>query len=210
MLSEHAFQKVNSLTDAACQLGKNATALDNGFASLGYQLLEMVEMGYWKLFFPNWAAYREQLAKDCGISEDRLQRYWLTVRDLLPYFTKDSIEKMGITKAMTMRSVVSKIGKPPADVISAALDPAKTLKDLKKTIAVVTKLPEDEPGEYVDFEMEFVATPEEKATIEDGIQAALNEEPVVSEKIAKSMRLKEAMLRLAMNFLADHPKEGLQ
>lgn len=208
MLSEQAFQKINSLSENATRLGAEMTALENGFASLGYQILEMVEMGYWKLYFPTWAAYRANLAQDCGISEDRLQRYWLTVRDLLPHFKKEDIEKMGITKSMMMRSMISKVGAPSAEVTAVALDSTKTAKDLKRIIALIAKLPEDEPGEYADFEMEFMVTPEEKATIDDGIQAALNDDPPVSEKIAKPMRMKEAILRLSMEFLAAHPVEG--
>jgi hypothetical protein len=124
------------------------------------------------------------------------------VRDLIDTFTKEQMQKMGITKAMQMRAVKDYAVLFPQEVVDAALNSEITSKELKKVISTALKVPTDETdGEWMDCEFEFVVTPEQRATIEEAISAAIHTDPVIKSTISKSAQMLEVMLRLSMEYL---------
>lgn len=182
--------------------------LERGYAHLGYLLLEVAEMQYWRIHFENFREYLESLATKYRKSAGSLQQYFLTVRDLSDTFSGEQLETMGITKAIQLRQAKDYALVLPSTIRDAALDPAVTVKQLKKLISTVLKLHEDE-GDWMDLEAEFMVTPEERATIEDAINAARHCDPVTKTTISKSAQIKDVILKFAMEFLGAHAGEAI-
>jgi hypothetical protein len=202
MLNDRAHSALEAVKRKAVRLGSDTEGVEEGFVSLGYELLKVNENEYWRLFFARWRDYVEDLAPTCGKTYDQLQRYFLTVRDLLNVFTKEQIQKMGITKAMEMRKAKDyAVGVFPKSVVDAALDPKVPLRALHKLIATELKLPQEEPGDWMNCECEFMVTPEQRLVIESAIQSVMHTDPVIKKTISKSAQMLEVMLRFSMEWL---------
>ena len=185
----------------AGRLGASVTGLDSGFAYLGYLILEISEMQYWRVRFDSFREYLKDLAPKSGRSAGQLQQYFLTVRDLSDTFTREALQSIGITKAIELRKAKDYALVLPANIVEAALDPKVTVKELKKIVSTTLRIPEEDDGDWLDCEMEFMVSPEERDTIEDAIKAAMHTDPVTKSTISKSAQMKDVMLKLCQEYL---------
>lgn len=183
------------------------TQCERGYAHLGWLLLEVAQMQYWRVQHETFKDYLRSVALVSKRSPGQLHQYLLTVRDLIDTFKPEQLEAMGISKAIKLRQAKDYAIVLPAVVVDAALDPTVPVKDLKKIISVTLKLPDDE-GDWMDCEMEFLVTPEQRMTIEAAIDAALHTDPLTKITISKSAQMLDIMMKFSQEFLGAHCGDG--
>jgi hypothetical protein len=192
--------------DALSRVQRQATEMaaaddqcERGYAHLGWLLLEVAEMQFWRLHYQTFREYLKEVAMTSRRSPEQLHRYFLTVRDLSDTFSAAQLEAMGISKAMRLRAAKDYALVLPAEVVNVALDPKSTVKDLKKAISVALKMP-DEDGDYMDLEFEFMVSPEERVFFEAVMDAAMRTDPVTKSNISKSAQRKDIAMKWAMEY----------
>jgi hypothetical protein len=178
--------------------------VEKGYAQLGLMIFEVAELQLWRLHHETFRDYLRSLAMVSKKSAGVLHQYFLTVRDLIDTFTPAQLEVIGITKAIRLRAAKDYAIVLPAAVVSAALDPLVSVKDLKKVIGEALKMPEED-GDWMDLDAAFYVSAEERATIEDAINAAEHCDPVTKRTISASMQRKDIVLKWAQEFLATYP-----
>lgn len=180
---------------------------ERGYAHLGWLLLEVAQMQYWRIHHDTFRDYLRGVAMASKKSAEQLHRYFLTVRELSDTFNLAQLESMGITKAMRLCVAKSYAIVFPAEVVNAALDPKVTVKELKKIIATTLKMPEED-GDWMDLECEFMVTPEQRKLLEDAINVAMHTDPLTKSTISKSSQMLDVITKLAMEFLGAHSGDG--
>jgi hypothetical protein len=180
---------------------------ERGYAQLGWMLLEVATMQYWRVAHQTFRDYLRTIAMSSKRTASQLQQYFLTVRDLSDTFTLAQLEAMGITKAIRLRTAKDYAIVLPEAVVHAALDPKVTVKDLQKVISTTLKMPEED-GDYLDLGFEFMVSPEERATLEAAVDAAMHTDPVTKTTISKSAQMKDIAMKFAMEFLGAHSGDG--
>lgn len=181
--------------------------VERGYAHLGWMILEVAEMQYWRVKHDTFRDYLVGVASRAKKTVPQIQRYFLTVRDLIDTFTAKQLEDMGITKAIKLRAAKDYAIVLPKVVIDAALDPDVTVAGLKKVISVALKMPEEE-GDWMDCEMEFMVTPEQRTLIEGTINIAMHTEPLTKTTISKSAQMLDVMTKFCMEFGGAHSGDG--
>lgn len=192
----------------ALELSIHENGLEQGYAHLGWMMLEVAEMGYWRVPFKTFGEYIKSVAEKAHRSSGMLMKYFCTVRDLCDTFNCAQLEKIGITKAIRLRVAKDYAPVLPPAVVNAALDPHVTDKDLKQVISLTLKMPEEEPGDWFDGEMEFIVTPEERVWVESVLDKARHTEPLTKTTISKSAQQKEIFFKLLMEFDGAHAGDG--
>jgi len=180
---------------------------ERGYAHLGWLLLEVAEMQYWRVKYETFREYLQSVAQISKKTVGQLQRYFLTVRDLSDTFSAAQLESMGISKAIKLRAAKDYAIVLPAVVVNAALDPQVTVQDLKKVISVALRMPEEE-GDWMDLECEFMVTPEQRALLTQAIDVAMHTEPLTKSTLSKSAQMLDVMTKLAQEFLGAHSGDG--
>lgn len=192
----------------AKEMAQTEQICERGYATLGYLILEVSEMQYWKVHYSTFRDYLKGVALISKKTPQQLHRYFITVRDLIDEFTPSQLEEIGITKAMRLRQAKDYAIVLPPEIISAALDPKVTVRDLKKLISTTLRLPEED-GDYMDLEMEFVVSPEQRQLIEQAIAVAIRTDPITKSTISKSAQMLDVFQKLAMEFLGAHSGDGV-
>lgn len=201
---DHILQRVNLY---AADMAKIDDQCERGYAHLGWMLLEVATMQYWRVQFSTFREYLKSVAQVSKKTPDQLQRYFLTVRDLSDTLTAEDLEQMGITKAMKLRTAKDYAIVLPAVLVSSALDSTVTVKDLQKLIFTTLKMPEED-GDWMDLECEFMVTPEQRTLLETAVDVARHTEPLTKSTISKSAQMLDIMTKLAQEFLGSHIGDG--
>jgi hypothetical protein len=195
--------RLQDVKDQATAMGALDAQCESGYAHLGWLLLEVAEMQYWRVQHETFRDYLRLVSTYSKRSVGQLQQYFLTVRDLIDTFDADQLESMGITKAMRLRAAKDYAIVLPAVVVNAALDPKVTVKELKKIISVTLKMPEED-GDWMDLECEFMVTPEQRALFTQAIDVAMHTDPLTKSTISKSAQMLDVMTKFAQEFLGAH------
>jgi hypothetical protein len=203
----HSGTLLRDIEIQAEMMSKAEDGIEKGYAHLGWMLLEVAEMQYWKVQHETFRDYLKSVALKSKKTAGQLQRYFLTVRDLSDTFSAEQLESMGITKAMKLRGAKDYALVLPAAVVNAALDQNVTAAELKKIISVTLKMPEEE-GDWMDLEFEFMVTPEQRAFVEQVIDVAMHTEPLTKTNVSKSAQMWNIFEKLGMEFLGSHSGDG--
>jgi hypothetical protein len=195
------------VTARAEEMAKQEDQLERGYARLGWMLLEVSEMQYWKVQHNTYRDYLKAVSMVSRKSPAQLMQYFLTVRDLTDTFTIEQLEKMGITKAIKLRAAKDYLLVLPQEVSLAALNPDVTVKDLKTLVSKLMGAPEEE-GDWMDLEMEFMVSPEQRKLFEQVIFVAMHTEPFTKSTISKSAQMCDVFEKMAMEFLGAHSGDG--
>lgn len=198
---------LEAVNQEAIKMAAVNDGLEKGYAHLGWMLLETSEMQYWRVLYNTFNDYVDSVAKIAKKTRNQLQRYMLTVRDLSNVFTPEQLERIGITKAMRLRTIKEYAIVLPQLVIDAALNSEVTAAELKSLSAKAIKFPEDDTADWMDCGFEFIVNAEEHATIEAGILAARRADPITKSDIDESAQMKDVMMKLCQEFLGAHPSE---
>lgn len=179
--------------------------LEHGYAKLGYLLTEVSEHRYWEAAgLESFGEYIKSLSEKYNRGRTQLYHYFSTVKELKPYLTEDQLNEMGIAKANEIRKSVKQTGFPPKEeIISEAVKPGVTTATVRKLLFEATNRPADEKGTWMDFEG-FYVTEDERLVIRSAFEAAWRTDPIVSKSVPDWTRRKEAVLRMAMEYLAEH------
>jgi hypothetical protein len=189
------------------QMARQEDSLERGYARLGYMMLEVSEMQYWRVQHNTYRDYVKALAMVSRKSPQQLMQYFLTVRDLMDTFNIEQLETIGISKAIRLRVAKDYLLVLPESVIGAALDPNVTVKELKTMTSKMMGAPEEE-GDWMDLEMEFIVTPEQRKLFEQVIDVAMHTEPFTKSTISKSAQMCDVFEKMAMEFLGAHAGDG--
>jgi hypothetical protein len=203
----NAEERLDAVKHRAECLAKADGDLEYGYAQLGWMLFEVSELQLWRVQHETFRDYLRAVAMVSKKTAGQLHQYFLTVRDLSDTFTKAQLEAMGITKAIRLRAAKDYAIVLPQVVVLAALDPNVTVKELKKVISTALKMPEEE-GDWMDLEMEFMVTPEQRLLFEQVIDVAMHTNPLTKSTISKSAQMLDVMTKLAMEFLGAHSGDG--
>lgn len=198
---------LKEIDEKAYLMALTEAGIERGYAHIGLMLLEVAEMQYWRVRHDSFREYLKVVAAKAKRSPGQLQQYFLTVRDLMDTFTPAEMETIGITKATKLRQAKDYALVLPQTLKIAALDPKISFKELKKLISETLKMPEDD-GDYLDCEMEFMVTPEQRATIEQAIEVAKHTEPLTKSTISQSAQMLDVMMKLSQEFLGAHSGDG--
>jgi len=82
------------------------------------------------------------------------------------------------------------------------------VKDLKKTISVALKMPEED-GDWMDLECEFMVSPEQRILLTDAITAAMRTEPLTKSTVSRSAQMLDVMTKFAQEYLGAHCGDGV-
>lgn len=207
MTEINAEERLRVVNYEAASLAAAEGACESGYAHLGWLLFEVAELQLWRVQHDTFRDYLRAVALVSKKSAGQLHQFFLTVRDLSDTFTKEQLASMGITKAIRLRAAKDYALVLPPDVVRAALDPNITVKELKKVISTALKMPEEE-GDWMDLEMEFMVTPEQRELFEQAIATAMKTEPLTKPTISKSAQMLDVMTKLAQEFLGAHCGDG--
>jgi hypothetical protein len=197
------FEQIDSLIQ---RLLSAESQLDHGYAKLGLLLTEVSEQELWRgAGFKSFDEYVNLLSEKYHRGRTMLYLYFAAVREMRPYLSEDQMNKMGISKLGVLKKATKELGFPPnEEVIKTALDPEKTVSDVRKSVAQNHKLMEPEQdGTWLDLGGFFVSG-EERQVIKAAFEASWRTDPVVQKTVKESVRTKEAILRLAMEYLSTH------
>ena len=205
-----AWAKLNDVDVLAAKLGAAESLLEEGYAQFASVLLDVQENLYWQLLdidgapCPSWGAYIAHIVEKFHMGKAQLYHKIAVCRQLKGVVAEKDLTDMGISKASVLADVHRATGKVTAEAVAAAKRDGVTVKDLKTALAQESHLPEQESGEWLDLNMAFYVNAEEKATIQDAIQAARQMDPPVSNTIKDFQQRKEIMIRLASEFLSTY------
>jgi hypothetical protein len=181
--------------------------IESGYALLGWKMLEISEMQYWRVGYATWREYVKVVAEHAHRTPGQIMQYFLTVRDLSDTFSIKQMEEMGITKAVKLRGAKDYLLIFPDEIVEAALDPKVTVKELKRIIDKEIKAPEEE-GDWYDAEMEFMVTPEQRELFDSTIEIAMRTDPQTKTTISKSAQMCDVFEKLCMEFRGAHSGDG--
>jgi hypothetical protein len=201
------FEQIDSLIQ---NLLSAESRLDHGYAKLGLLLTEVSEQELWReAGFECFDDYLVETADKHHRGRTMLWHYFTAVREMKPYLTEGQMNEMGISKLGVLKKATKELGFPPnQEVIDTALDPKKTVSDVRKAVAQNHKLTEPEQeGSWFDLGGFFV-TNEEKLVIKEGFEASWRTDPVIQKSVKETVRTKEGLLRLCMDYLSSHSEQG--
>lgn len=184
--------------------------LDHGYAKLGMLLTDVSEQELWREDFQSFDQYLSSLTEKYHRGRTSLYQYFSAVREMRPYLSEEQMNVMGISKLSVLKKATRELGFPPnTAVMETALDPQTTVSDVRKAVAQNHKLtPEEQEGTWYDLGG-FFASAEERLVIRSAFEASWRTDPVVQKTVKESVRLKEGLLRLSMEYLATH-SEGVE
>jgi hypothetical protein len=184
--------------------------LEHGYAKLGYLLTEVSDNGYWRGQYESFGKYIALLGEKFSKGRTQLYNYFSTVRELKDHVSESQLTEMGITKASELRRAVKNSGVGPSqEIISAAADPAVTVAEVRKLLFDAKQIPaeETEKSEWLDLEAAFYVTADEKLIIQEAIKLAERTDPIIQNNLKPSARIKEVILRFAIEYANSHGDE---
>jgi hypothetical protein len=205
------FEEINSLMSG---LIRREADLDLGWVRLGVLLNEVSEQEMWReKGYKSFDAYLKEVCDKYHRGRTQTYFYFSSVREMKPYLSETQMNTMGISKLNVLKKATKELGFPPNnEVIQTALDPESTVSDVRKKVAQEHKLtPEEQTGTWFDLGG-FMVSEEEKMVLESAFEATWKTDPVIQKSVKKEIRIKEGLLRMAMEYLAAHAdlvEEGL-
>lgn len=198
------FQQVDILV---ARLAAAEDNLEHGYAQLGFLLTEISEKSYWRGQHESFGQYVAELSEKFNRGRTQLYNYFSTVRELKDHVSETQLTEMGITKASELRRAVKSSGVGPSqEIISAAADPKTTVADVRKLLFDAKQIPAEdaEKSQWLDLEASFYVTADEKLIIQEAIKLAERTDPIIQKDIKQSARMKEIILRFAIEYANSH------
>jgi ribosomal protein S6 len=176
--------------------------LEIGYAKLAYLLRDVSEQRYWLGTYDSFGEFIAHISGTYNIGKSQLYNYLSTARDLGDGVTEEQLNQMGISKALALRDAKNASGTIPQNVLTAALDPKVTVKDIRKLLYDAGTITKPEDGTWCDLDFSCYVSDEERKEINDAANAARHMDPPVDEKQKDFMQRKEILLRFSREFLA--------
>jgi len=199
-----AQEKLAEVETLVSKLAAAEGQLEKGYAHLAFLLRDVSENRYWDGSFKSFGEFLSQLSERYNLGKSQLYNYLSAARELNGAVTEEQLNTMGISKALALREAKNATGVIPENVLTAALDPKVTVKDIKKLLFDAGVLVKPEDGTWIDLDFSCYVTEEEKREINDAANAARHMDPPIDEKSKEFMQRKEILLRFAREFLAEY------
>lgn len=206
------FSNGELLDQIYAQLGAasaNEVVLERSWMRLGEMLRQCKEGGHWRAGFETFDDFMADLRTRYRRGKTQLWAYLTVAEKLLPMIPADTLEEIGISKALELKRAVTKSGKPvPVEIIQAARKQETTIKELRAMIGASLNIDTGpEKGSWFDFDGCYF-TPDER---KEFVACVLITERILGLKpeIPDHIRRKEIFLAWAREFLGTHAAEVL-
>lgn len=180
--------------------------LERGFAHLGALLCDFKAREVWRpLGFVSFDIFLGDLYTRYRLRKSQLYSYLTVAEQLLPHYSAEALEEMGISKALEIKRAVKANNNKalPDTIIAAARKGETTTRELRVLIGETMNLPDDrEQGAWFDFGGTYL-TKDERAEYAAACNVGilvLGIKPHVPEHIQR----KEVLLAMAREFFATH------
>lgn len=180
--------------------------LEHGYVTLGQLIFKMQKDSLWlSVGYKSWRDYFDFIQGKFGKGRTQLYGYIGTIKTLSPHIDDKTLSDMGISKAGELKKAVIQTGKAPSeDLVNKGLNPNTTISEFREAINKEFHIVDhNEKGTWYDLKGVYF-TPEEKQTWEQAIDLAKNQDPVVSITLPGHAQLKEALMRLAEEFISTY------
>ena len=188
------------------EISENHFQMGRKMVQLGSFLMTVKNSRAWHDWgFETFGQYIESLQSRVDRSRMQLFAYKSIAETLLPLVPEDRLEKMGINKALVLKSAVKSTGKSPsAELIDKATSKITT-EEFEGVVAEEYGFSTvNEPGTYYSLGG-FKVTAEEKKELEYAFSVAERVSPPISKELSHSARMKEIILnRFAREFLSQY------
>jgi len=195
--------EINAAIDYATQTHDQ---LQHSFVRLGLHLSEVKKSQFHLVYgFTSWPRFIADLGERFKKGRTQLYHVVGVAEKLLPSVDADTLEKIGISKALVLKNVVKRTGLPPGqELVDAAADPGTTEKALRRAVTETLGIPDEQrKGKWFEGVEGFYAEPGEIDEIERAFAVADRIDPPLAKDLPDSVRRKERLLRMARSFLAE-------
>jgi hypothetical protein len=194
------------------QLGKAETEevnLDRSWMRLGTMLAAFKAQECWR-DLDGYASFDEfigELKNRYHRGRTQLYAYLSVAETLGPVIPAETLEKIGISKAMELKRAMVKSGKQlPEELVTAAEAPTTTIKELRGLVGEALHVTDDRtPGTWFDWGGSFL-TPEEKQLFKDAVCVTIRLLDIKKE-VPDHIQRKAIFLAWAQEFLGTHSAE---
>lgn len=140
-------------------IGAAEAGLEHSYVRLGELLLSFEKAECWRaLGYVGFNAFLADLYVRFRKRQTQLYQYTRVAEKLLPYISAATLDEIGISKALELKRALKYSNKPASEVLSAevvdaARDSKKTIRELRAILQQANTLPPDEKLQmvWVDF-----------------------------------------------------------
>ncbi len=178
--------------------------IEQRFVQLGEILLEIKAGSLWKnAGFLTYGGYLNHLSRLVAKERSSLYNYTGVVEHLLPVVGRESLEKIGINKALVLTRGMKYSGKHPSpDLIATGENPHVTTAQFQAEVHEEFRIfVPTEDGTY--RKLEFYASDDEWAELQQAMEVAKRVGPV-SNKNPDTYQTKEILIMWAQEFVSSH------
>ena len=202
--SQQLLAKIYGELDDACA---NEFKLEQSWTRLGGMLLEFKQGEHWrKTGFEGFPEFMLTLRDRYNRGKTQLWSYLTVVENLLPAIGAETLEEIGISKALELKRAVKKSGKAiPQEIIELARKQATTIKQLRAELGAAFNIEPGEKGTWFDFDGCFM-TPEERKEFLDAIRLTKTL-LAIGNDVPEHIQRKEIFTTWAKEFVGTHAAE---
>jgi hypothetical protein len=184
--------------------------LEHSFVTLGKLMFRVQAKVYWEtLGYKSWKEYMDFLQNMFDKGRTQLYGYLSTVKTLSDHVDDETMDAMGISKSKELKRAVAATGKSPSEeLLKQAVDPKLTVSDLREKIHKEFNIVDHvEPGVWFDINGFFLLE-DEKEEMLNCFDIVKKLDPPISQTLPAHVQMKEVLMRLVQNFMADHAGLG--
>lgn len=203
-------EKLAEVETLAKKLAAAENMLEKGYAQLAFLLEDVAEQRHWIGTYDSFGDFVEHISATYSVGKSQLYNYRAAARDLEGAVTPEQMDTMGISKALALREGRNSMGSVPENIITAAMDPKVTVKDIRKLLFDAGHVTAPEEGTWMDLDYSCYVTDEERKEINDAANAARHMDPPIQESLPVFVQRKEILLRFAREFLAAYADDVVE
>jgi hypothetical protein len=186
----------------------NELVLEQSWMRLGRLLMECKATESWRVAgFESWERFMMHLRERFKRGRTQLWSYLTVAEKLLPFYSAELLEEIGISKALELkRGIVQGGGKAlPQAIIDAARSQDTGIKEVRAMVAQACNLAADEKGSWFDFGGSFL-TAEEKQEFVAAVKLTLALLSIKKD-VPEHIQQKEIILSWMREFVGTHNVE---
>ena len=188
--------------------GSKEYVLDRSWMRLGQLLAQFKKDECWRdTGYQSFETFMDELRKTHKRGRTQLWAYLSVAETLGPVILAETLEKIGISKAMELKRAMVKSGKQlPESLIAAAQESTTTIKELRGLVGEALNLTDDRtPGTWFDFDgVYFTKDEREEFKAAVILTARLLE---LSKDLPDHMRRKAIFTAWMQEFVGTHAAE---
>lgn len=153
---------IQQIYDQLNQACRDEIVLEHSWMRLGRLLAECQSAEAWRPLFNSFDEFMLDLKQRFHRGRTQLWQYLTVARHLGPIIEADTLEEIGISKALEIKRGMKKNGgKPiPQEIIEAARQQTVTAKEIRARIAQAFNTEPDEKGTWFDLDGFFITKEE--------------------------------------------------